>query len=185
VSMGELTVRYAIEDALDNKSVSGVSDKVAPLRDKIDIGFGFSASDRLNGVVDGGTLHILLENPANSGRTIYVVTIECTSTGQADVDVYDGGTITGGTAIVPRNLDLGSNNQSVAVVTGGGTYNVTGLTPAKKGVVPGGTSVRIVGGSAEVGESIRMPPGTKVLVVMTNRSGVAANMAIGFLWWEQ
>jgi len=182
--------RVMLVDILGNVvsdvKLSDIASKIQPLRDKIDQGFGFSASDRGEDVPSGSTFQIMLENPANSGKTIHIVTVECTSTGQARVDIYHGGSITGGTSITPRNLDLSiTTNQSVAQVTSGGTVDVTGLTPSKKTVVPGGKSIRVVGGAAEIGEAVKMPPGTKLLVIMTNTSGVNADMAIEYLWWEE
>jgi len=151
---------------------------------KIYEGYGFGLSHRFEGVTDGSSVYLYIENPAGSGRTVFMITIDVIPLGQAHVDVYRNNTVTSpGTKLNPVNLNLGSGIQSVVYAEHGGSYTVGELV--KPTVCPGGTKKRVVGGAVEVGESVVMPPGSNFLVKLTNKSGATIDMAIEALWWEE
>jgi len=174
--LDQVIVERAVENALD---------EFKPFRLKIKEEKGFSASKRANGVASGSSVKMRIENPVGSGKTLYIVVVECVSSGLADIDVYDGGTLTGSAAVTPKNLKKGSKRTSVANVQWGGTEDLTNAELAHETVNPGGTLVRAIGAMSEVGELVEMPEGTSILVIMTNQAGTGANMSIRGLWWEE
>ena len=154
------------------------------LRPYIERGQAFSASGRAS--IDAAeSLGFYFENPSGSGKNVFMIIITVRGTAKGDLDIYDKVSVTTpGTQINPRNLNLGSTNTSVCYIEYGGTYNISSAIPVKVDVLPGGSKIRAVGDAAEVGESIMLPPGTSVLVVITNTSTDTARYAVSFLWIE-
>jgi hypothetical protein len=72
---------------------------------------------------------------------------------------------------------------SIANVKYGVTY--TGGTLAHNTVLPGGSKVHATGGIAEVGETVVIPPGFKLLVKITNKSASPADLSVRIIWWEE
>ena len=147
-------------------------------------GYGFSLSHRFESVTDGSSVYLYFENPAGSGRTVFIIAIDVVSLGQAHVDVYRNNAITSsGTKLNPVNLNFGSNIKSVVHAEHGGSYSLGDLV--KPTVCPGGTKKRVVGGAVEVGETVIIPPDKNFLIKLTNKSGATIDMAIEALWWEE
>jgi hypothetical protein len=146
-------------------------------------GYGFSISHRFENVSAGASVNIYFENPADSGREVFVVVIDVISFAQAWVDVYRGATASGGTSITPVNLNLGSAVSSVANVKHGVTYS--GEVLVHSTVIPGGSKVQATGGAAEVGETVVIPEGLSILVVATNKSTSSTDLSIRIVWWEE
>ena len=151
---------------------------------KIEEGKGFIVSRRFEGVASDSYVDIYLENPSNSGKKIHIEIVEVVSMAQAWVDIFKGNTVTAsGTSIEPVNLNLGSNNSSVANAEYGGSYSTGKLI--SNTVCPGGSHIRAVGGAAEVGEMVIIPPGQNILVRVTNKSAQTTDLSIRILWWEE
>jgi len=151
---------------------------------KIYQGFGFSISHRFDDVANGSSADVYFENPAGSGRDVFLMVVEVIATGQCHVDVYRANTVNvAGTPLTPVNLNFKSGVSSVANVEHGGTYTTGTLT--LNTVCPGGFRVRAVGGAAEVGETAVIPPGFNFLVRVTNESGANADLSIRIIWWEE
>jgi len=151
---------------------------------KIYQGYGFSASHRFESVADGASVDVYFENPNGSGRKVFLVAIEITAFGQCHVDIYRGNTVTAnGTSLTPVNLNFESAITSIANVEYGGTYT-TG-TLAVNTVCPGGAKVRAVGSATEVGETVVIPENFNFLVRVTNQSGVATDLSVRIIWWEE
>jgi len=150
---------------------------------KIFNGFGFTASHRFEGVASNDAVNMYFENPADSGRTVYIVIVEVVSFGQLWIDIYRGVTASGGTSITPVNLNFASAVDSVAIVKYGVTF--TDGTLAHSTVCPGGSRVNAVGGAVEVGETVIIPPGYSFLVQATNKSGTSTDLSVRILWWEE
>ena len=150
---------------------------------KIYEGKAYSVSHRYEGVASDAYVDMYFENPSGSGKKVYVAIIEVVTFAQAWVDIYRNVSVTSeGTQLTPVNLNLGSNNQSVAKVMYGGTYSVG--TPALNTVCPGGSLIRAIGGATEVGETAIIPEGKNILVRVTNKSGSASDLSIRIIWWE-
>jgi hypothetical protein len=150
---------------------------------KIYEGYGFSISNRFENVASDASVNIYFENPAGSGREVFIIVIDVISFAQAWIDVYRDVTPSGGTAITPVNLNFGSAITSVATVKYGVTYS--GGTLVHSTVCPGGSKVQATGGAAEVGETVVIPEGFNFLVKVTNKSTGATDLSIRIVWWEE
>ena len=151
---------------------------------KIHEGYGFVASRRFEGVASDASVDLYFENPAGSGRQVYIVVVDVIGLAQLYVDLYRGSTVTShGTAVAPANLNLGKAVSPAAIVEYGGTY-ATG-TLAESTVVPGGSRVRAVGGAVEAGQAAVVPEGHNLLVRATNRSASSTDLSIRIIWWEE
>jgi len=153
---------------------------------KIYDGYGFSISHRFEDIAADATVEVYLENPSGSGRTVFIMAIECSSFAQGWIDVYRGASVTSaGTGLTAVNLNLGSTNASVVDAEYGGTYDVSGAELVHNTVLPGGARVRAVGELAEVGESVVTPEDYSLLVRITNKGATASDMSIRIMWWEE
>jgi len=151
---------------------------------KIYEGYGFSISHRFEGVGADSSVDLYFENPSDSGRQVFVVVVEIVSLAQAWIDVYRENTVTvSGTALTPVNLNFEKTISSVVNVEYGGTYELGTLT--LNTICPGGSKKEAVGGNAEVGETVVIPPGFNFLVRVTNKSASATDLSIRILWWEE
>lgn len=151
---------------------------------KIYEGYGFSVSHRFESVGSGSNIDVYFENPADSGREVFLIVIEVVSFAQAWVDIYRGNSITtSGTKITPVNLNFASNNSSVCNVEYGGTYS-TG-TRVHNTVCPGGSHIRAIGGAVEVGETVVIPEDFNFLIRVTNKSASTTDLSIRILWFEE
>jgi len=151
---------------------------------KVFEGYGFGVSHRFEGVADGSSVDLYFENPAGSGRYVFIVTIDVIPLGQSHVDVYRNNSVASpGTKLDPVNLNFGKDIPSVVHAEVQGTYTLGKLV--KPTVCPGGTKKRVVGGAVEVGESVVIPPDSNFLVRVTNKSGATIDIAVEALWWEE
>jgi len=176
-----------IEKALDDSLLRFIDNTVIVnprFFKKIYEGYGFAVSHRFEGVADGSSVDLYFENPSDSGRTVYLITVEVGSFGQAYIDVYRSNTVTAsGTTLTPVNLNFASSNSSVVKVEYGGTYTTGTLT--LNTICPGGKRSRAVGALADIGECAVMPEGFNFLVKVTNKSGTATDISIRIVWWEE
>ncbi len=151
---------------------------------RINEGYGFSISHRFEGVAADGSVELYFENPANSGRKVYIVVVEVVSFAQAWIDIYRNNSVSSsGTKLVPVNLNFEKNIQSIVGAEYGGTYNLGSLVHST--VVPGGSQIRAIGGAVEVGESVIIKNGYNFIVKVTNKSSAASDLSIRVIWWEE
>ena len=156
----------------------------ARLFKKIYDGYGFSISHRFENVASGDSVEIYFENPANSGRVVFIISIEITTFAQAWADVYRNNSVTSsGTTTTPVNLNFGSNIASVVSVEYGGTYSLG--DNVHNTVVPGGSRIRAIGSQSEVGEVVIIPEGKNFIVRVTNKSGSSSDISVRIIWWEE
>ena len=150
---------------------------------KIRDGYGFSVSKRFANVSVGANIEMFFENPANSGRTVYIIAVECVTQGRAWIDLYRGATITTpGTSLTPVNLNFASTNTSVVSVEYGGTYDVTGAALVHETISPSG---KAIGSLAEVGETVIMQENNNLLIRFINNDSASIDMSIRIIWWEE
>jgi len=153
---------------------------------KIYDGYGFSISHRFENIGADAAVEVYFENPSASGKTAFIVAIECGSFGQAYIDLYRDVSVTSsGTSLTPVNLNQGSTNTSVVDVEYGGTYDISGAELVHNTVLPGGSKVRAIGDLAEVGESVVIPEEYSFLVRLINKSAAATDMSMRIIWWEE
>lgn len=150
---------------------------------RVELGRAFSASHRFEGVADGAAVESFFENPGGSGRVVNIVSVEVALLGQAWIDIYrDNVKVEEGVRMPAFNLNMASSMAPAALPEYGGQYEAGRLVHST--VAPGGRLVRVLGSVVEVGERVKMPPGYNILVRITNRAGVATDMSIRYIWWE-
>lgn len=151
---------------------------------KIYEGYGFAVGHRFSSIASGSSVDLYFENPLGSGRRVYIITVEVTSLAQAWIDIYRGNTVAAhGTALTPVNLNFEKNIPSIVNAEYGGTYGLGTLT--LDDLCPGGSKKEAVGGDAEVGETVIIPPGYNFLVRVTNKSASDTDISIRIVWWEE
>jgi len=150
---------------------------------KIEAGYGFVVSHRFEGISSGSVIEIFAENPSDSGRVVYVIAAEVVSSGYAYIDIYRNNTlVSSGTQLTPANLNFASAITSPCIINYGGTYTAGMLVHSTLNV--GGSKNFAVGGLAEVGESVVIPPGGNILLRVTNKADTTADISVRFLWFE-
>jgi len=173
--------KRALEEAV-NRMSDGTVVVYQRFLSKVREGRAFVAGKRFEDVADGDSVNMVLRNPVGSGADVYVVLAEVTTMAQAWVDVYYDPVVSGGSEVPAANLDLGSGSGPAADVLSGAT--VLSGSPAFTAVCPGGARTRAIGGAAEVGEAVRLPPGHRIMVAVTNRGGSSQDLSVRFVWWE-
>jgi len=162
-----------------------LSTSVPPFYPKVKEGYAFSGSKRFESVSADANFSVLIENPSGSGKDVVILSIAVTGLVQCYVDIYDDVTVTAyGNNITIRNLNLGSANTNVCGAYYGGTYSISGAEKVHETVVPGGSKQFAIGGLSEVGETVIIPPGHNILIVVTNKSASASDFSVQILWSE-
>jgi len=138
-------------------------------------------------ITPGGTAEVVIQNPANSGKTLRILSIVVLGGAEGTVDIYLNSTIqTNGTTITPAPAVVGSSDPPIARVEYGGTYVINAVNPIKtEDVIPGGSGNFAVGGQSEGGLGGILPEGELLHIVVTNTSSRDAIYAIRILWWEE
>ena len=177
-------VLYWLDPAGNLKPVTVLEDgtlAVGPwILQKVMAGHAFMATHRFENVVSGGAVNVLLTNPSGSLLKIYLASVRVVTPAYAWVDAVLNPTTSGGTSITPINLNLHLNIWPVADVRH--TVTASGGTTIYRGVVPGGGVVDVFGGLA--GETLVLPPGSGLLVVLTNKGVSPSDVSVKLVWWE-
>lgn len=151
---------------------------------KIYQGYGFAVSRRFEGVAADASVDVYFENPAGSGRQVFIVVVDVVGLAQLYTDLYRANTVTAhGTSITPVNLNFEKTIASVVNVEYNGTYTTGPLVEST--VVPGGTKIRAVGGAVEVGQTVVIPENFNFLIRVTNKSANPTDLSIRIIWWEE
>lgn len=154
------------------------------LKRKVLEGGAFVVSHRFVAVGQDEVASLIIENPANSGKSLRVEKVEIDTFARAHVDIYRGSSITaGGNALEPVNLNGGSSNTSVAQAEYGGTYS--GGTLVYDRVHAGGSGVRAFGSSSSFGEEIIVPENSSLLITVTNKDTSGSDISIVVTWVEE
>jgi len=144
----------------------------------------FVVSKRWAGVASGSSVDFVINNPADSGRDLYLLTIQITGTDQAWIDMFvDSQGLGSGMALSPANKYIGHSMTAKAVIEVDGSY--TPGTKVHETVLPGGSGRFATGGSAELGVGGIIPPGHNLHVRLTNKSANANDLSIRVVWWEK
>ncbi|GGG74153.1 hypothetical protein [Paenibacillus radicis (ex Gao et al. 2016)] len=159
-----------INNAYNNPAVVTTPDGSASINGRL-----FTVTSASTAVGGGSNLLIQITNPNLSGRTLYVSQITGGISAAATINVYSGGTVTGGTTPTPFNLNFGNATTSIATarvvsgtVTGTPTVFLTALLAAGQFAFP------FIG-------AIVVPPNRSITIsVGTGAITAAANIT----WWE-
>jgi hypothetical protein len=132
-------------------------------------------------VANGGTVDLLLNNPA-SNYPHFVAYIK--TSGNASIDFYKGTTASAnGTALTSQNRNDNSSNVAGLVVSHTPTVTTLG-TLKHQGYSIGGEHNKLTGGENGFSEEIILTPNTKYLMRVTNTAGVASIIVIHTHWYE-
>lgn len=152
--------------------------------EKIREGYGFYTSKRWEGVATGDSVDVYFENPANSGRDVYLVIIDIIGTNALHADFYHDNVVVTPSTTMPRyNLNFKSTITSVFYFEYGGSYTLGDLV--HQVLIPRGPGARAVGGATEVGEAVIIPPDHNFVLRMTNAGATAQDIAMRAIWWEE
>ena len=151
--------------------------------EKIKQGRAFSVSRRYTGVGDGDTIYMMFENPADSGVVACIAAVEVIPDGKSYVDAYRDFEVTAaGEEQTPVNERLSSSNTAKCKVYYGGEYSLG--TRVHETIAYGGTKNNAIGSLVEIGESVVIDPGYRVLFAITNESGTTIDISIRIIWCE-
>ena len=117
-------------------------------------------------------------------KTLHVVS-NGASGGDAEKEILEGATITGGAATTVFNRDRTSTAvTNVAAVVLNPTVNTDG-TRIDHQFIPGGTGGQTVGGSGGTRNEWIFKPSTVYVVRLTNRAGTAQPASLAIEWYEE
>ena len=151
--------------------------------EKIEQGKAFSVSKRYTGVGNGDTIYMMFENPSDSGVIACIAVVEVIPDGKSYVDIYREFEVTSeGELQQPVNERLSSGNTAKCKVYYGGEYSVG--TKVHETIAYGGRRNSAVGSLVEIGESVIIDPGYRMLFAITNKSGSTIDISIRIIWCE-
>lgn len=146
------------------------------------LGVMYSAGHRWTGQADNAMLYMSFTVPAG-----YVahITYEVATTGKAYIDLYEGATVTGGTAIVPANKNRRSANTASVVVKRDVTVSDTGTLLPQDGLLGSGGKHTPIGGGAGLDAEWVLDEGTTYLLAVQNKGGEGQDIAAAVLFYEK
>ncbi|MUT65143.1 hypothetical protein [Paenibacillus sp. NEAU-GSW1] len=160
---------------LVNNTYSSPAVISSPEGDAVKNGRLFTVTSASTAVGGGSNLLIQITNPNGSGRTLYISQITGGISAAATLNVYSGGTVTGGTTPTPFNLRFGNATTSIATAR------------TSTGSVGGSPTLFLTALLAEgmfnfpFGGGVIVPPNTSISIsVGTGAITAAANIT----WWE-
>jgi len=135
------------------------------------------------GLSSGSSTSLLIENPSDSKKTVYVMLLRISTTDQGIVHYKTGASYSGGTAITPHPLRLASTATSVLKAV----YDpsVSSATEIGAEVVPGGSGRRAIGGANGGYLAFEINSGENLLIVFDNTSSNSNDVSIRLDWWEE
>ena len=152
-------------------------------QEKVKQGRAFSVSRRYMGIDNNDAVYMMFENPSDSGVIACVAAVEVIPDGKSYVDIYRDFEVTvEGELQQPVNERLSSDNTAKCKVFYGGEYSLG--TKAHETMAYGGTKNNAIGSLVEIGESVIIDPGYRLLFVITNKSGSTIDMSIRVIWCE-
>lgn len=138
-----------------------------------------------NGLASGSSTNLYVVNPADSGKTMYIMTTKINSTDQGLVHYKENVQgVSGGTQKTPTTVDRSSTAQSVIQVTADITYSSADEICDPE-VVPGGSGKYATGGSDDGYITFILKPGKDLLIEVDNTSSNSNNISIRLNWWEE
>ena len=151
--------------------------------EKVRQGKAFSVSRRYVSIDNNESVYMMFENPADSGVVACVAAVEVIPDGKSYVDIYRDFEVTAaGEEQTPVNERLSSGNTAKCKVYYGGEYSLG--TKAHETMAYGGTKNNAIGSLVEIGESVVIDPGYRLLFAITNKSGSTIDISIRVIWCE-
>lgn len=149
------------------------------------VGKSFTVKDRTEGVSDDDSAYYLVINEGE--RNAWIIVTSADATGRAYVNVYFDFTVSdNGTQlpIVKHNMLLADVTATSLKVYASPTVTSTG-DPVLKDLITGAGGKKSVGSEANIGMGALIPPGSKLLVEIINKSGATGDVAFEINWWEE
>jgi hypothetical protein len=143
----------------------------------------FSSEYNNTSVSNGASLDMRLTTGTKRVHLVF----ETLVTGLCLAYLYEGATISGGTALAEYNMDRNSANAALMAVTHTPTVTATGSTAIINGrIIPGGTSptTRVGSGVRSSVERI-LKVSTEYLLRITNSSGGTIPIGVVLEWYEE
>jgi len=134
-------------------------------------------------IADNGTLDMLFTTTTKELHLVEAVSFG----GDAELDIYNDGTYSGGTAFTPVNLHHGSDETStVTVATPATAITVSAVGTLKDAdLFFGGTGGTARGGAIRADTEVIWKINTPYLARLTNRSGQAKRFMLKLQWYEE
>jgi len=150
---------------------------------RVRAGRAFSVSRRYTSINNNDAIYMMFENPADSGVVACIAAVEVIPDGKSYVDAYREFEVTAeGELQQPLNERLSSDNTAKCRVYYGGEYSTEGKV--HETIAYGGRRNNAVGSLVEIGESVVIDPGHRVLFAITNKSGSTIDISIRIIWCE-
>jgi len=151
---------------------------MSPAQVNAELGRYFAAPSADVTATTAGVVLAVLENPAGSGKKLYLDFIRAYSNGNnVATQILFNGTRTGGDAVTPLNLNGGTASASVFTTPAIGTLAYTGGTVVSRDRITASTLVLPFDGK------FVLAAGQSIGVVLTPLAATTQNVA-NFAWWE-
>lgn len=142
----------------------------------------YTAGYRWTAVADTTTLYLSIGIPA--GYVAHLI-YEVIGTGKTYIDLYEGATVSGGTAITPANKNRMSANTAHVTVTRDVTVSNAGTLIPQDGLIGGGDKHTAVGGGSGLDAEFILKQNTTYLIALQNKSGASNDFAAVVLFYEK
>ncbi len=137
-------------------------------------------SFRIAALADDATLIFAL---TATTKSLHIIA-DASTGGNAEFDIFEDATITGGTATTVFNRNRTSDAVSTVTVVRDPTVNALGTNLDQQGI-PGGRGGNASGGSGSVRHEWVLAPGMIYLYRITNRAGNAQFASLSIAWYEE
>lgn len=141
-------------------------------------------------VAAAASINAVLTTPATSGDSTdkyihYRPEVITSSASGVRIELYEGSTTTGGSAITPQQMNRNYTNTSVVTVVHGATISSAGTLLASVAIGSTGTPTQRSGGASGDTKEFVLKPGTKYSIVITNIGSGATDIDYNLFWYEE
>lgn len=150
---------------------------------RVNEGVVFQADRVVEGVADNGATDMLLRPPSDMIPPHSIFTVA--ASGEVRIDLYEDVTFSAaGSAVAAANRNRTSANTAALVVNADPTVTDLGTLVATSLIPSGGFPFFTIGGLTQTLAEWILNPGSVYLFRTTNLSGAAADVFMGFDWYE-
>lgn len=150
-------------------------------------GKAFSIIGNTGSVASGSSYSLAIKTPVDTSVAYIHLrpAITAATTNVTSVTVAEGSTITGGSAVVPINLNRNSINKSKVKCTAGVTVSAAGTTIYQDIFGAGGATPARAGGSSGAEHERVLKPDTIYSITFTVIGATTASTAYFDVWWYE
>jgi hypothetical protein len=137
-------------------------------------------------VADNAEQSFVIDLAAVAADEFLHLTWEAEAGGDAEIQLWEGSTYTGGSAHTPLNMHRGSSHTvpTGLVVTTGATITTTSKVQLDGTWLPGGRGPNSNGGVGRGGTEWILKPGLVYSLHLINRAAAAKDMSLAFIFYE-